>query len=69
MKGALESGGGLDFVLKRPSGNHPEWLQSVHRRDFHFGFKEVRCLPVSWEAAYGVVTFKQRCMEWTTAAF
>ncbi len=40
LEGVL-SGGGLAAVLKRPPGNHPEWLVGPHNRDFFISFAEV----------------------------
>ncbi|CAL8469831.1 g9373 [Coccomyxa elongata] len=39
LEGVL-SGGGLAAVLKRPPGNHPEWLVGPHNRDFFISFAE-----------------------------
>ncbi|BDA43844.1 Alpha-glucan water dikinase, chloroplastic at C-terminar half [Coccomyxa sp. Obi] len=39
LEGVL-SGGGLAAVLKRPPGNHPEWLVGPHNRDFFISFSE-----------------------------
>ena len=43
-EGLLQNGGGLSFVLKRPPGTQPEWLQSETRRDFSVSFEKVTIL-------------------------
>lgn len=40
LEGVL-AGGGITAVLKRPAGNHPEWLVGPHGRDFFFSFDKV----------------------------
>ena len=39
--GILAEGGGLNFVLKRPGGSQPEWLQGTGNRDFEIAFSKV----------------------------
>ncbi len=48
LEGVL-SGGGLAAVLKRPPGNHPEWLVGPHNRDFFISFSEV---GIFWDAQH-----------------
>lgn len=41
MEGILAEFGGLNFVLKRPGGSKPEWMQSTGNKDFHVSFPKV----------------------------
>jgi len=43
MEGVLAEGGALNFVLKRPQGMHPEWLQGTGQCDFRISVKRVGC--------------------------
>jgi hypothetical protein len=45
LEGVL-AGGGITAVLKRPAGNHPEWLVGPHGRDFFISFAEVGFLQL-----------------------
>ena len=40
-EGILAESGGLNFVLKRPGGSQPEWLQGTGNKDFEIAFPEV----------------------------
>ncbi len=44
LEGVLAKGGALNFVLKRPQGMHPEWLQGSGNHDFRISFEKVWCL-------------------------
>ncbi len=41
LDGVIAEGGGLSFVLKRPSGSKPEWLRNATQRDFYLSCKPV----------------------------
>ena len=49
LQGALEKSGVLNFVLKRPSGENPEWLQSTGNRDFQLSLKHSEVVTPSSE--------------------
>lgn len=41
LEGFLKKDGGLNFVLKRPGGSKPEWVQGPHNKDFWVPFNLV----------------------------
>ena len=41
LEGLLSKAGGVQFVLKRPQGQQPEWLSGPGKKDFFVSFDEV----------------------------
>jgi len=64
MEGVLAEGGALNFVLKRPQGVQPEWLQSTDNRDFLISFKKVSplCPPLTTVAMLNQRSQSGRCL-------
>ena len=61
LEGVLAKGGALSFVLKRPQGVHPEWLQSAENQDFRVSFEEVKTVFLPRVACYGCRNAARGC--------